>query len=78
MDIPLFQITLRNRIARTAQQLSNRIVIQLTDYPKPVSTTSIYYTTSDDLHQVNVTMYTMGQKNGGTAWRQITPLGNKG
>lgn len=70
-DTQFVQSTLSDRISETAQKVTIRVANPLSERRKTAGTTSIQYTTSDDMSQNNAANFTVRQNYRGAAYLPI-------
>lgn len=78
VDIQSIQISLRDCIPHTAQQITGRNAKKPTDKSKTAVSESVKYIVSLDLTQNNIVTYTIDQSFGGAARRPERSFGSKG
>lgn len=78
VDISLIQISLRDRIPRTAQQLANRIANRLSEKRRSSGSTIVDYAPAFEAELPEDVMHTLQQNYGGAASRSVNPFGSKG
>lgn len=61
VDIPIVQVSIRNFISYTAQQVTNWMTRKLLAVPKTAGSVSTKYALNYDVTQIAIAMYKLGQ-----------------